>query len=255
MKKYLLLIPLFFLGTHTALGFVDFTGKTTVIRYFGIPDEPYNGQSVSGADMSNIIKADLRSYGSNSDSILLTIQTDDDGKPSGTVLASDEIAGNLLTTSCQTYEFDIDDPISFSSANEYWLVFSRVGSLDVDNHYANCGDGSNFYSGGVESFYDTTRETPIWDYDGLDLGFGTFDDGFSGGGESATSTYDTSFSTRFYHPVELLSNNIQHEFDLSTTYIWFWLYVLGMCTFPALLFLVLKIMMSPFTKIFKRKNR
>lgn len=81
----------------------------------------------------------LAKGGTPTDNLVIEIQSDNEGVPSGTVLTSISINAAQFTTSFVLHEFaaeDFSDPtIQFDLDEVYWIVFSRSGSPD-DSNYA-----------------------------------------------------------------------------------------------------------------------
>lgn len=76
--------------------------------------------------------------GSPTDNLVIEIQTDNAGVPSGTVLSSLTLDASQFTSSFVLHEYDAEewsDPtIEFSLDEVYWIVFSRSGSSDTANY-------------------------------------------------------------------------------------------------------------------------
>ena len=88
-----------------------------------------------GAHDIDSFRASLKKVNAPTDNLIIAIQADSSGSPSGTDLITLTIAGTDLTTSY------VDDIRPFSSSttltagNTYWLVFDRDGAIDAAHYY------------------------------------------------------------------------------------------------------------------------
>lgn len=85
--------------------------------------------------------------GTPTDDLVVEIQTDSAGSPSGTVVATGSIAGAELTTSFVVTSIALDGgPVAGPPAT-YWIVLRRSGSLSPLDYYRTIIVGSNPYAG------------------------------------------------------------------------------------------------------------
>lgn len=68
------------------------------------------------------------------DNLLVELQADSSGNPSGTALTSGSIAGTTLTTSPADYDLDVAD-YAMAADTKYWLVFKRSGAISGTNFF------------------------------------------------------------------------------------------------------------------------
>lgn len=107
--------------------------------------------------------------GAPADNLIIEIQSDSAGVPSGSVVGTATVAASTLTTSLLTYRVSLS--ASLSAATTYHLVFSRSGALN----------GAQFYQIGTGSSDSLT-----------DAGWGT--ETYTTGAWSETSTNELSFA-------------------------------------------------------------
>jgi len=82
--------------------------------------------------------------GSPADNAVITIQTDNAGHPSGTILGTWTKPAGELSGSCAQYISDEYTGLGLTSGQSYWIVFSRSGAADSSNFYRYCqNSGSN----------------------------------------------------------------------------------------------------------------
>jgi hypothetical protein len=79
------------------------------------------------------IALSLMKVGSPTDDLVVEVQSDSAGAPSGTVIASFTLAGTGLTTSVAEYIDYVQAPTGVGV--KAWLVLSRSGSVDASNYY------------------------------------------------------------------------------------------------------------------------
>lgn len=83
----------------------------------------------------------------------ISIQTDNSGTPSGTVLTSEYYNGTLSTLNGSeecigTSTVTFTTPYELTGATTYWLVVDVPGYSDVNNGYYMCGSRSSVYGNG-----------------------------------------------------------------------------------------------------------
>lgn len=113
------------------------------------------GQSKQGAKLtprsnvtSSSITALLGKVGTPGDNILITIQTDNAGSPSGSVITngtSNTVAGSSLSSADATVQtFTFSSPFTLTAGTPYWIVFQRDSTLsDVNYYLVGMGDTTN----------------------------------------------------------------------------------------------------------------
>ncbi|MEA4812378.1 MAG: choice-of-anchor R domain-containing protein [Anaerolineaceae bacterium] len=110
---------------------------------------PAVGLSVSFVDLR------LRKRGSIADSLLVQIQADSQGRPSGNVLASAACSPALI--SAEAYEWlrlSLGMDLHLEGMTNYWLVLSRAGALSGGEGYTAALDQNLHYPGGVLMRYN-----------------------------------------------------------------------------------------------------
>ncbi len=108
----------------------------------------------------------LSKTGTPVDNTVLTLETDNVNKPSGTVLGTITIANSSLSTSIVQYTNSFATT-TFAANTKYWIVFSRSGAVDGVNYPRVAGQGSvNEYPNGNGSQYDgaTWTDVPLADW-------------------------------------------------------------------------------------------
>jgi hypothetical protein len=100
----------------------------------GGADEKYaQSFTTSAAESMAIAGFWLRRTGSPTDDVVVELQSDSGGSPSGTVLASDAVsASDISDSNYEVHTFSL--PYSLANATTYWLVVSRSGSRDTSNY-------------------------------------------------------------------------------------------------------------------------
>src|SRR3990167_723438 len=102
------------------------------------------------------IRAKLFKTGTPVDNAVITIETDNAGEPSGTVLATATKSGGSLDTTPTNYDLDLDVNISLTANTKYWVVFSRSGAGSDTNYYLTRGNTSSQYANGAAADYNGT---------------------------------------------------------------------------------------------------
>ena len=104
----------------------------------------------------------LRKIGNPSDNVLVQIQADNAGAPSGSVLASASLSSAAL--SAESYEWvrlSLGTELSLDPALNYWLLISRSGALSASQGFALALDqGLNFRDGSLLKF---NQPAALWE--------------------------------------------------------------------------------------------
>lgn len=95
--------------------------------------------------------------GSPTDNLVLEIQTNSGGLPSGTVVGSSGTVAGTDITAGSWRLFRASVSASLSASTTYHLVFRRDGARDTSNYYQLRGDGPDSITGGLEY-----RESGTW---------------------------------------------------------------------------------------------
>ena len=80
----------------------------------------------------------FKKVGSPTDNMVVRIETDNSGEPSGTLADANltaSFAGTSLTTSMVLRTLTFTSPTALTKGQIYWIVLERSGSLDSSNHY------------------------------------------------------------------------------------------------------------------------
>lgn len=114
------------------------------------------------------IAAYLRKQGSPGDNVVISIQADSAGVPSGVALASGTVAGSSLSSAnSNQFTITLNTPVTLNSGTPYWIVFSRSGSVSNTDYYRNSSgaySGSTFYvesSGGSWTLGSDMKTTNV----------------------------------------------------------------------------------------------
>ncbi len=103
----------------------------------------------------------IRREGSPTDNLVLSIQADSSGVPSGTSLGSVSIGGaSLAEESYPWVRFSFNTPVSLSANARYWLVIGRSGALSTANYYQLGVDERLSYTPGRFKIYD--QGSGVW---------------------------------------------------------------------------------------------
>ena len=109
-------------STNTSFGSAT-AGSTTM-----------TAQSFSAPGDLTQVRVALAKLSAPTDNVVLEIQTDSGGSPSGTVVGTvATIAGTSLSTSSAMASYSTS--ISLTASTTYWLVARRSGALDSTNRY------------------------------------------------------------------------------------------------------------------------
>jgi hypothetical protein len=103
----------------------------------------------------NKVKVYLRKIGLPTDNLVVSIQADSAGSPSGTVLFSGSIAGGSVTGTMAEYTITLDSAYTSTANTKFHVVLARDGAGDTDKYYI-CGghssDTSTYANGDAMSY-------------------------------------------------------------------------------------------------------
>lgn len=113
-------------------------------------------RTASSAALLKQVEARVRRYGSPSDSIKLALQLDNgSGSPTGVDLVSALVSGASLAPEAYPWTvFSFADPPQLLADTNYWLVFSRSGSVSASNYYVLAVDEKLSYLDGTLKTYN-----------------------------------------------------------------------------------------------------
>jgi len=138
----LILIFVWFAPTKTHAEVITFgSGSTPDNQNYGtITDSQRFAEPFTpGGDANTITPIFyVHKTGSPTDYARVSIYSDSGGVP-GSLLASSDILGSSMGTSCSAQVFD-DISLSVYSGTQYWVVFERTSTLDNTNAYTACLD-------------------------------------------------------------------------------------------------------------------
>jgi len=77
----------------------------------------------------------IRKIGSPTDNVIVELQTNSGGNPSGTVLATATFPHTDFTGAFATVNKTLDVTAALTSGTTYWLVFRKAGALSSTDHY------------------------------------------------------------------------------------------------------------------------
>lgn len=146
--------------------FIDCLSRTTSNSPIGSTSSyEKQAQSFSFASTTPLKCVELYLYktGSPTDNLVIELQSDSSGSPSGTVITTlGTIAGADLTTGFYSFPCDV----SLSASTTYWIVLRRSGSLNGSNYFQTVLslDG---YSGGTNK----RLASSVWTDNSIDLAF------------------------------------------------------------------------------------
>lgn len=142
MKIYTVLFLLLFIApvahANQTITFDAATGDSTAIGY----NAGNNGQKsarsfVPSASYTTFTPSlTLWKSGSPTDNVLIEIQTDNAGSPSGTILGTVTVAYTSLGTTQPSLTSYGTASASLTSGVTYWIVVERSGALSATNYYA-----------------------------------------------------------------------------------------------------------------------
>lgn len=78
--------------------------------------------------------------GSPADDVVIAVQADSAGVPSGIDLATGSIAAASITGTCAAYSVTLAAPVALDAATTYFGVLRRSGALSDTAYYRSCGD-------------------------------------------------------------------------------------------------------------------
>jgi hypothetical protein len=128
---------------------------------FATVGTPRMAQSVSFGSTTTISSVSffVGKSGAPADTLVVELQTDSAGVPSGVVLATSAqvSAADLATTDAWT-GFQFPSNVSLSASTTYWLVLGRTGALSDTDFYTFTYDG-NLYAGGTIAEFGASWST------------------------------------------------------------------------------------------------
>lgn len=136
---------------------------------FGSSAYPKLAQKLTTVESFDLSKftVSVKKASSPTDNIIITLEADNAGAPSGTALATLTIAGGTLTTSFADKTHTLPTPITLTANTSYWIVFARSGAGDSTNKYVVETAASNNYAGGQQYLFNGTS----WSAMGVDIEF------------------------------------------------------------------------------------
>ncbi len=119
------------------------------------------------------IAVGLIKEGTPADNVILSIQTDNAGEPSGTIVASTTMAGASVSGS-NTYEkLNFFVPTLLNATTTYWMVCDRDGADSTLHNYQFDTINNNGDNGRGLAKY---KKSGTWTADGADISFSLFGD-------------------------------------------------------------------------------
>ncbi len=142
-------VPVVINGTSVSFNLGRFAG-----------DQVRAGQSFKASGPLNEITIEASKVGSPTDNLVVSIQEDDNGIPSGTDLVSSSTLGTDISTITQTLTIELNS-IQLDLTKTYWLVVTRSGAVDNSNYYViSYVEGStadqDLYENGEMKKYDSS---------------------------------------------------------------------------------------------------
>lgn len=130
------LYPVGFFKTWIIFGGHDLQNSATAFGRTGANNNKL-GQAFQLTDIAYIkdLEIYLKKSGSPADNLLIQLQTDSAGSPSGSVVDTITIAGSSLTTSLVYKKLAFANTNKLTANTKYWIVLTRSGSLDDTNYY------------------------------------------------------------------------------------------------------------------------
>jgi hypothetical protein len=151
----------------SALAYSASTGGSTAAIWgaTGTNEQAAQSFAVTAAGTLSAVVLNVRKYLSPTDDLVVELQADASGVPSGTALTSASISGTALTTTPTSTTFTLAYGLSVAT---YWVVLRRTGARDFDNAYgAEMSTGAGPYAGGSTA----TRASGTWSTGSNDLVF------------------------------------------------------------------------------------
>jgi hypothetical protein len=130
-----------------------FGGTTALGNIFGATGsaemQAQSFASGAGGTVTNIILYARKTL-APTDDLVVEIQTDSAGVPSGTAVGSSaSVNGTALTTTFVPTSFPVSATLSASTT--YWIVMRRSGARDTSNFFGPGGTTGNPYAGGTQA--------------------------------------------------------------------------------------------------------
>jgi len=107
--------------------------------------------SIPDAQTITSVKVFLKKTGAPADNVVVGIQADSAGLPSGTYLSSASLASGSITVDYVEYTFTFSQALTANTT--YWLVVSRSGALSDGDYYYIQKSTNDPYSGGNQWEY------------------------------------------------------------------------------------------------------
>lgn len=113
-------------------------------------------QSFTTTDVVYIDEVTVRIFksGSPSDSVRVGIQASSGGNPSGTFLASADLAASSIDTSATNYTFTFSTLVPIPAGVEHFIVMQRTGATDPTDKYNYRENTAGGYAGGKRYQYN-----------------------------------------------------------------------------------------------------
>lgn len=127
------------IGLQTAYTALDATGYSTTADYaiYGAGGDYFEEVASAftpGSSCSLVgVTVYVNKVGSPADNLIVEVQTDSGGSPSGTAVGSGSVAGTSLGTSDARTEVTFS--ASLTGSTPYWVVLRRSGARDETNYY------------------------------------------------------------------------------------------------------------------------
>lgn len=116
-------------------GSPNISNPQSILGGTGTAEEQAQSFVCNSATTVLAVSAMLMKFGSPTDNLIVEIQTDSSGSPSGTVVGTGgSISCSTLTSGSLLYQIAINAPLS--AATTYWIVFRRSGARDTTNRPA-----------------------------------------------------------------------------------------------------------------------
>lgn len=124
-----------------------------------------------GASLAKI-SLQLKKVGNPND-ITIKIVSDNNGKPSKTVLASGTIPASLITTAYGFADVTLDSTPSLTEDQTYWII--AIASVDANNYFIWSLDSGGGYTRGAAKYSSNwNASNPSWSSITGDLGFNVY---------------------------------------------------------------------------------
>ena len=105
----------------------------------------------SQAIVAVTVGGQYRRVGTPGDNLVVALQADTAGAPSGVDLASATLAGATLETSCGQINLSLG-PVTLAAGTKYWIVWKRSGALDATNYVQMGLRASTGYAGEFKTY-------------------------------------------------------------------------------------------------------